>query len=370
MSRKLTEFFFGPANIVISHIHETYDCKSVNNDSLGKYQFKVTCDDKDIIKRSYDEKSESSSGKVKFKIDDHHYFNIISNNTYVILNFFKDNIKRTEVGIKFLTKRLSLVQDIPTFIKSRSSTVPSSYNKTCTDFPIENTNLVLWLDASDLSTIVSSSSGLISQWIDKSKSKADAVPFFGDIKYSEESLNSLPGIILNESSLYSPLPVGTFNNGVTFFVVFSSVGDQPYNALISRSDCSNSQYPGPWDLYNNEVYIGNSYSNNIGSVAISTNLTLAADIKPSISIFQASNSTPISYLLGNNYYTDNSLKTKYQDTGSYIYIGSRADGATSFNGVMSEILIFNSILTMEQVDSVKIYLSKKWNITCDKVNFD
>lgn len=228
-------------------------------------------------------------------------------------------------------------------------------------------NLVLWLDASDISTIITSSGETpvsgdsVTQWNDKSKSKANATPFVGNSIYNSKALNSLPGIELNETSLYSPIQTGTFNNGVTFFIVFSSTGNQSYNTLINRSDLSNENYAGPWDIHNNSVYIGNSSTNSFGNATIS-NFTLATNIEPSIAVFQASNDTPVNYWLNNDHYTNGNFLKNYQDTGSYIYIGSRADEVTSIDGVMSEIMVFDSILTNEQIEKIQLHLSKKWGI--------
>ena len=185
--------------------------------------------------------------------------------------------------------------------------------------------------------------GIFKKFIeDLSKSNSSAIPFTGKVTYSSTALNGkYPGIIMNDSSLYSLLNNGTFNNGFTMFIVFSNIGDQQYNTLINRNT---------WDFYNDSRYIGD---NNGTCLAKSTN-NLNNIISPSIFISQESSLTSyFEYLNGKNLYQTTTLKSFYKDSGDYIYIGTREDKATSFNGVMSEIMIYNSILPLNEINLIQ-----------------
>ena len=224
-----------------------------------------------------------------------------------------------------------------------------------------NNGLVLWLDSTDKSTVIENN-GIVSQWIDKSNSKANAIPWVGSCTYSQTGFNGKkPGITMNATSLYSHLESGTFGSGVTMFCVFTNNAGQQYNTLLSRSDPVNTNYPGPWDMYNNVLYVGNSSTNSV--YEYNTDINLANPMGPSLIVRQLSNSTNDNEWINGGSLYSNDTEKYYQDTGNYIYIGSRGDKATSFNGVMSEIILYNRILTSQEIDKISNYLYKKWEIT-------
>ena len=216
---------------------------------------------------------------------------------------------------------------------------------------IINPNLVSWYDSMNINSLTLENENIVTSWKDLSKSNSSAIPFTGKVTYSSTALNGkYPGIIMNDSSLYSLLNNGTFNNGFTMFIVFSNIGDQQYNTLINRNT---------WDFYNDSRYIGD---NNGTCLAKSTN-NLNNIISPSIFISQESSLTSyFEYLNGKNLYQTTTLKSFYKDSGDYIYIGTREDKATSFNGVMSEIMIYNSILPLNEINLIQSKLSYKWGI--------
>lgn len=245
---------------------------------------------------------------------------------------------------------------------------------------VDASNLVLWLDASDASTVSTSGSttsggvstpingGVVTAWKDKSSSALTAVPFVsqndeGDsTTYTTNGMNGLAGIDMNATSMVVPMSTGTFSGGFTLFVVFLSAGDQSYDTLINRTDSKTQSYPGPWEVHNNYIYIGNSSTNAYSNATTNAVFTLSSQIDPSIYCLQGSNNSPVNCWLNNDLYTNNQLEGYYQDTGSNIYIGSRGDEVTSFNGIMSEIMVFNAVLTLSQVQNVQKYLSSKWKI--------
>lgn len=240
-----------------------------------------------------------------------------------------------------------------------------------TTLPGDSSNLVLWLDASDSSTIVTSgpltSGAIVTQWNDKSKSKAVLTEFINNYTgtnkttYNPTGFNGLPTMVMPSTSMITPIQTGTFSTGFTFFCVFSSQGNQAYNTLVNRSDPTITSDAAPWEVHNNYVYIGKSSS---GTTSGNTNglFTLATVVDPSIAVLQASPSSPVNYYLNNDLYTNNELLSYYEDTGTNIYIGSRGDMLTSFNGMMSEIMIFDAVLTLEQIQNVQQYLSSKWSV--------
>lgn len=237
--------------------------------------------------------------------------------------------------------------------------VPEESDEITTD------SLVSWYDGMKNENLTLDGGGVVKAWKDLSNTGSDAIPFTGTCTYSGTALGGkYPGISMNDSSLMAPLATGTFDDGFTLFVVFSNVGNQQFNTLVNRSEILHGNYPGPWDFYQNTRLIGN---NSIASVNAVTNFNTS--MTPSIFIAQASATASYSeFLNGGNFFQTDSLKSNYKDTGDELYIGTRRDQVTSFNGVMSEIMIYNKVLNQSELDSVQSYLATKWGITVTPIN--
>lgn len=226
--------------------------------------------------------------------------------------------------------------------------------------------LVLWLDAADTRTLVLSGN-VVSQWNDKSQSKANAIPWVGSSTYSSTAFNNVkPGVSMNATSLYAPLAAGTFSSGVTMFCVFTNNAGQQHNTLLTRTSNVNLGYPAPWDMYNNELLVGNGTTSQV--YGYNTTNNLSNKIGPSVMVRQLSSTTNDNEWLNGGSLTTGDTENYFQDSGEYIYIGSRSDKVTSFSGVMSEIILYNRVLTSEAIDEISSYLYKKWGITGTSVS--
>ena len=230
-----------------------------------------------------------------------------------------------------------------------------------------STGLVLWLDSSNTDSLVLSGSN-VTQWNDLSTSGSNAVPFVGTSTYSDNCFNgSFPGVTMNATSMYSPLPVGTFNDGITAFVVFVNVGLQSNNALISRTSTNNPSLAGPIDMYNSSRFVGDSSTtgtspNTVGT-PVGTPVNFNAPLAGSLYNVSVSATTGWSESLnGVNVFSNTGYEAYYQDAGDYFYIGSRGDQYTTMNGVISEVLVYNSVLSESDQLSVQSYLANKWAI--------
>jgi hypothetical protein len=227
-----------------------------------------------------------------------------------------------------------------------------------TPTPVPVSGSILWLDAS-VANSVKISNGVVTEWDDQSGFGINAVPFVGNCTYSSTAQSGLPGISMEGTALYAPLPAGTFNNGVTWFVVLSNLADQSFNTIITRTDATVGGLPGPWDIYNNSLLVGNNSWNT-------TNMApndLSIPFGPTLATFQSSSSTPESITIGSTNYKSATSEPFYLDTGDHIYIGTRGDKVTGFGGVISEILVYDSILTPDQITQTQNYLNTKWNLS-------
>ena len=239
------------------------------------------------------------------------------------------------------------------------------------------TSLQLWLDANDYRTINYSSSNIISNWTDKSGKGQNAVNNnvnnangSVNVTYTIIGFNKLPSINFssnpgNPGRLRSSSPSGTYNNGITFFVVF-----QKHSAVNGGESLFNkaSGFPTPFDIYNNVRYVGglpgtvqnpyvNLTSNNNG-----INLQNATELNIMSAV--VSNTRWDEYING----TDKVLNfiytsEKFVDTIDYIYIGARGDEYQKYTGYITEIISYNSILSPTDRQFVEGYLAWKWGVT-------
>lgn len=223
--------------------------------------------------------------------------------------------------------------------------------------PTSTDGLVLWLDATDTSS-VTVVNGVVTEWLDKSTNQAKAVPFTGSTTYANNQIGTMPAVVMNSSSLQLPLSMGTFNNGYTLFNVFMGSG----NLATSRTDNTNTSYPGPWYMYDTLRYIGNSNTNSYTSIESTSSIELVNE--PSIFVSQCSATNPYKdYLNGTLGVNSSAPSSNYQDTGSNIYIGAIGNETSTYDCMLGESLLFNRYLSATEINTVQNYLANKWSVT-------
>jgi len=220
----------------------------------------------------------------------------------------------------------------------------------------------IWLDA----TLSSNwSSGV---WINNASSKfSNAITLSGTWSSTSRvvsAINGLPAILFTGSnSLYTTDPSFTYQNGITFFVVFQPTSTVSNRTLINRTS---QNLPAPFDIYNNVRSIGNGsgyefFYSPLNFNNLSLNTPYIFTIRISVS---GSTATSSEWLNGSVIYSNTRMSNLYQDTcNNGVQIGTRSDKATSFKGYMGEIMVYNSVLTDSQVSAIHSYLSQKWKIT-------
>ena len=215
----------------------------------------------------------------------------------------------------------------------------------------------IWLDASDFSSITQAG-GIVSEWKDKSKSGLTFTPFFGNSQYSADGFNGKPCLHFPNTILSSDLPAGTFDEGITCFVVTKQNNCNTYNGIGPfRTDPGNTDLAAPFDIYNNARYCGflNNESTNFTSSNIPSDFLVYA--------FQMSSTQAFNEWVNNELLsTNSSIITDYQDTGSSFQIGGRADQQVFANGVIAEILVYDTYLPGSKINAINLYLKKKWAI--------
>ena len=226
--------------------------------------------------------------------------------------------------------------------------------------------LQLWLDASDpLGTgSVPANGTSLATWKDKSSNNYDAVSG-GNPLVQKRSLNSLPGIALVGDYYTAPIPPTTFANAMTMFVVYKNTAYNVYNALITRSFPGNN-LGGP-DMYNGGILLNNSSAQpGYNTYTIPSVYTTSPSLFE-LTIDQGADGV-YHWLTGT---TQNVLSENYNSpltpstadaNNDTLYIGTRGDNSTSFQGVFYEILVYNTALSTAEREEVEGYLAWKWGL--------
>jgi hypothetical protein len=214
--------------------------------------------------------------------------------------------------------------------------------------------LGLWLDASDAASITSSS-GLVSQWNDKSGNSRHAT------QPTSGSQPTYTGTALSFGSsskfMSGVMAANSFPTSMQVTVVSTSIGSNTYWAYPFNRTKNN--YPAPFDLYNTTVYIGTGdniagygdYGVNFGTL---TTRSMVSTTLSASKIEQFLNGTNRLSRPGSYPYGDGSV-------GLY-QIATRADRVTQFTGEINEVIVTNELSNSDRV-SLEAYLGAKWSLS-------
>jgi hypothetical protein len=221
--------------------------------------------------------------------------------------------------------------------------------------PSTMTGNQLWLDCKDYSTLVLNGNSLTS-WTDKSGFNRSATKFDNsstNATYVSNGFNNLPAIQINkDQGLSVDIPSGTFANGLSLFVVFQKNGAiETYESLVTRTVDYNGR---PFDIYNSRrIMNAVEGKNSPFYIRNATNLNLfSMTLKSSWDEYVDGTST-----------VNFDINSSYVDDATKLYIGTRDDKFTDFNGVISEVIMYDSVLSTDQRQKIEGYLANKWNIT-------
>ena len=217
--------------------------------------------------------------------------------------------------------------------------------------PTQISNIALWLDASDSSSITGSSP--VTAWNDKSGLSKNATGN-GTLGYVNKS------IVFNGTDSYFTLPNGTlpFNNSsYSYFVVAKINSTASSNGLIGGG--TNSINNQSFNIRSSGSQISTAWTNN-NSNDITTNINFVTNqIFLAESLYDGTNR--------NVYY--NSLldksgtpSTTRSQTNTNNVIGSSTANQI-LNGNIYEIIVFSRNITAYERQQVEGYLANKWNVT-------
>jgi hypothetical protein len=236
-----------------------------------------------------------------------------------------------------------------------ASTHPYSKSQVATAIPWLPTSITgcaLWLDAADTSTMIISSGSNVMTWRDKSGSAYAAVSQGTPATIVTSSYGGNTSLLFNGSSTYY-CPTSPFSNaGYTIFTVQHTTSTASFQRAINV------------DPY---VYVGavGGFVATFSGNGTSWNDT-ASNTPPyynvnsnTIVCMQVSNAVLTPYVNG----IVQTTKTGTTSSFSNFYIGSYStSGVQGWYGNISEIIIYNGILSTPQRQQVEGYLAWKWGL--------
>jgi len=210
------------------------------------------------------------------------------------------------------------------------------------------TTLQLWLDAKDpLNTGVSQSSGtVISTWYDKSGNSYNATAS------GSPAMNASNSIALNGSTQYYSVNYAGTHTTETAFVIVKFTNTTGEQDIIS----GNTNLTRQFVVYQNLL---NMYSYASGGLVTST--TVPASATQVLLEYTLNASTNLSIYNTGNLLTSVSGFTPVTEASIKIGVNGFANGGY-LNGTISEVLIYNSVLSSTDRQKVEGYLAWKWGI--------
>jgi hypothetical protein len=247
------------------------------------------------------------------------------------------------------------------------------------------TGMTLWLDATQLTGLVNNDP--VTSWTDMSGNNYHAVQATADYKplYKTNVQNGLPAIYFDGSNDYLRIASSTatfkfmHSGDNTTFIVCKCGSSSDPNALYGL--IANNKGSGAYDgfricfddrasvpLQNNIVH---GVTNGSGSV-ISNGLDYSAYAATWLVICVRSNPDETAIASQRSTYTVNgripiqkNTTTTAKSTANADYnvdVGALGDATYPLLGYIGEIIVYNSLLTQEQISKTLLYLYNKWGI--------
>jgi photosystem II stability/assembly factor-like uncharacterized protein len=213
--------------------------------------------------------------------------------------------------------------------------------------PTSIPGLQLWMDGDDQTTMTFSGS-TVTQWRDKSGLANNTTGITGTPTFTDGS-----GIVFDGSS-YFTLPNSAIPYGDSSYSIYV-VANYSNNGIIIGAGARNT---------NQAIQIFPSPTNKINTLwfnnDIETSSTTSSGTRFLYDSLYQSGANRTLFLNGAAEGSDTPGTRSQPNTGNYI--GSDVSTAYTFNGVISEILIYNTSHTTGQRAAVEAYLSAKWNL--------
>jgi hypothetical protein len=230
--------------------------------------------------------------------------------------------------------------------------------------PTSISNLALWHDPSDTSTITSSG-GLISQINDKSGNNYHSVQATGSNQpqTNVQTINSLNCVYFNTVSRFLNLNSGILNIGNASNTIFMVYKRDTSNGNTSFLTIGNSLSFGSWKLFFDiEGAFDNLRSSHNSVQSLDNFIIGTVDDTNTHSLLSKYDSVAVSHLKSVDGNTIKKTITTLVGTTGTCSVGSIGSNNTTL-WKMGEVIAYSKALTNAEMNTVGNYLATKWGFT-------
>ena len=222
--------------------------------------------------------------------------------------------------------------------------------------------LTMWYDAADRATLTLNGNTVV-KWGDKSGKGNHLFPYKTDVAplYNNGFNNSYPAIMFNGpimvTSPISPSSIlSTNGTDSTVFVVFNRSPESAINNVLYglESEYNTFVLRDPWAGMGTILDIGNETKSRISITNYKSGPTIYSITRQGANASMNMNGS----LLGQNTNSSGSIGNRTQ---RFCIGGGLADGAP-FNSYIAELIIFNTALSIQQIQQTEGYLAWKWGL--------
>ena len=226
--------------------------------------------------------------------------------------------------------------------------------------PSSISNLYLWLDADDASTFTYSSGSVVSQWNDKSANGYNATQA---TVAKQPVRSSSPNKVTYDGSNDVMTTSASFNGSI--FTIFQVVKWNNFASVMIGGNGSGTDIYFPYyDTSGPTCY--SQTATDFGTYVASAAAGLM-EIEIRYDGTQATNATKMKYRFAGADQTlsfTGTIASTLSRSGSTTAIGAYdAASVLPFNGYLSELIVYNKVLTTQELSDVRGYISTKWGIT-------
>ncbi len=223
-------------------------------------------------------------------------------------------------------------------------------------FPTDLSGLVLWLDATDVGS-VTESGGLVTQWDDKSGNNNDAVATGTERPtYITETPSVIPSVSFDGGDNLLTITDAAsldWGNTVSIFVVF-----RPFSA--SGTENVLNKISGGQLRRNSRTL---SLLNATNLLITSNDPAFNNDTNSILTVTQGAGGGDQRMRINGADELVFSTASSLSDNTDDLIIGNLVAGNAGFNGGISELIIYDRVLTNSEVDQVETALAVKYGIT-------
>ncbi len=242
------------------------------------------------------------------------------------------------------------------------------------NFPAQ-AKLIQWLDATATGSVITNSSGVVTNWVDQSGAGNNALPAVGSVYYpsTSRSASGLAGLDFgvnrNSLTLFSAaastnwLNCSSSTNGFCVLLAFKCDGlISDWTDLLGNSSTTGTGFfMRYWNTTNSGTYkinLGVNLPGVIGAAAAGNTIIYALNYNASSGVWTFWDSKGGSERTG-------IIAAANFSTASAVTLGSTTSANRYINGMIGEVKIFNAALDATQFASERAAMTTKWVTVSD-----